>query len=145
MYRDDLAATHARVEALQADLATAQTRGALDQHRIAMMQQQLQTMQQTIARLGGHAPQQHFVHAPRGNAILALGICSLVLCALLGPIAWAMGNDEIRRIRMGLTPADAETATAAGRICGIVATAILFLLMLALVVVLASSRHAQGF
>ena len=142
MYRDDLAATHSRVESLQRDLAMAQAQGVRDQRRIAMLQSQLQVLQQTIARLGGHAPQEHIIYASRGNIILALGICSIILCSLLGPLAWAMGNDELRRIRRGLTPAGDEMSAAAGRVCGIVATAILFCLMLVLIVVLGGRSHA---
>lgn len=142
MYRDDLAATHARLESLQRDLDEAQAQGIRDQRRIAMLQSQLQVLQQTVVRLGGHAPQQHIIYASRGNIILALGICSIILCSLLGPIAWAMGNDELRRIRLGLTPAGDATSAAAGRVCGIVATAILFVVMMALIFVLAARSPA---
>jgi hypothetical protein len=144
MYRDDLAATHARLDSLQRDLDEAQAQGVRDQRRITTLQSQLQVLQQTVVRLGGSPPQQQIIHASRGNLILALGILAIILCSLLGPIAWALGNDELRRIRLGHTPPTDATAAAAGRVCGIVGTAILFLVMLMLIVFLAS-RPDQGF
>lgn len=37
-----------------------------------------------------------------GTLILVLGILSLVLCGLLGPVAWIMGNNALRNIDAGL-------------------------------------------
>ena len=35
---------------------------------------------------------------PQGTTILVLGILSLVVCQLLGPVAWVMGNNAIAEI-----------------------------------------------
>jgi hypothetical protein len=35
---------------------------------------------------------------PQGTTILVLGILSLVICQLLGPVAWIMGNNAIKEI-----------------------------------------------
>src|SRR5438128_1906635 len=34
-----------------------------------------------------------------GTVILVLGILSLVVCGLLGPVAWVMGNRDLKEIR----------------------------------------------
>ncbi len=64
----------------------------------------------------------------RGTTILVLGILGLVLnffllCGLvLGPIAWVMGNSDLREMRAGRMDPEGEGTTNAGRICGIIAT-----------------------
>jgi len=61
----------------------------------------------------------------RGTAILTLGILSLVICwPVLGPIAWIMGNTDLKEIRAGRMDPEGEGYTNAGRICGIVATCV---------------------
>jgi hypothetical protein len=59
------------------------------------------------------------------GTILALGICSLVICGLLGPIAWSMGKTELARIDRGELPPDTRGQAQAGMICGIIATILL--------------------
>ncbi len=76
---------------------------------------------------GGHpygwAPVEH----PQGTIVLVLGIVGIVMCQVVGPVAWVMGNRALAEI-------DAEPGrwsnrgnVAAGRICGIVATVLLAL------------------
>jgi hypothetical protein len=43
----------------------------------------------------------------------------------MGPIAWAMGNEEIRRMNAGQTPDDQRGSVSAGRVCGIIASCLL--------------------
>ncbi len=139
MYRDDLAATHARVEQLQRELSKASQEGATDKQRIAALSAQLAATQQALARLGGamHQRQQHYIYPSRSSTILTLGILSLVVCSVMGPIAWAMGNEEMRRMDAGQTPEDQRGSVSAGRICGIIASCFLmfggliFLMLLA--------------
>lgn len=141
MYRDDLAATHARVEQLQRELSVASRQGASDQQRIAALSAQLAATQQALARMGGMVQQrmQHYVYPSRSSTVLTLGILSLVVCSVMGPIAWAMGNEEMRRMDAGQTPEDQRGSVTAGRVCGIIATCLLmftgliFLMMLAAV------------
>jgi len=127
MYRDDLAATHARLEQLQRELIEAQSSKVTDQQRIAALSAQLVATQQALHRLGGMPQLGHgaFVLPPRGTTILVLGILSLVLCGLLGPVAWAMGNEEMRRINGGQVDPMTRGNVTAGRICGMVATVLL--------------------
>jgi hypothetical protein len=61
----------------------------------------------------------------RGTAVLTLGILSLLVCwPVLGPIAWIMGNSDLKEIRAGRMDPEGESYTNAGRICGIVATCV---------------------
>ena|SRR5438552_10592021 len=58
----------------------------------------------------------------RGALILTLGILSLVICGFLGPVAWIMGNNDLKEIKSGRMDREGEGLTQAGRICGIIAT-----------------------
>jgi predicted Zn finger-like uncharacterized protein len=61
----------------------------------------------------------------RGAMVLTLGILSLVICGLLGPVAWVMGNNDLAAMRAGRMDPAGEGITQAGRICGIIATALI--------------------
>lgn len=65
----------------------------------------------------------------RGALVLTLGILSLVMCPLqvLGPVAWVMGNNDLAAMRAGRMDRSGEGITQAGRICGIIGTALLIL------------------
>ena len=65
--------------------------------------------------------------------VLVLGILSVVVCGVLGPIAWWMGKRELDSIARGELPASGLGMTKAGYICGIVGT-VLFALTLVWVV-----------
>jgi len=128
MYRDDLAATHARLEDLQRELNSANSQQTRDRHRIAQLTAQLTATQQALARMGGMVRTQHpqqWIFPSRASTVLTLGILSLVVCSVMGPIAWAMGNEEIRRMDAGQTPDDQRGTVTAGRVCGIVASCFL--------------------
>jgi hypothetical protein len=64
----------------------------------------------------------------RGSAILTVGVLALVgliLCLpalILGPAAWAMGNNDMALIRAGRMDPAGEHGTSAGQICGMIAT-----------------------
>jgi hypothetical protein len=132
MYRNDLDATYARAEQLQRDLDQAQSQSVQDKQRIAALTAQLEAMRQALARMP-QAPQpgmpyHAFPYPSRGSTVLVLGILSLVLCTLLGPIAWSMGSEELRRIDLGQSPPAGRQGAIAGRICGIVASSLLMLI-----------------
>jgi predicted Zn finger-like uncharacterized protein len=60
----------------------------------------------------------------RAGLILALGITSLFFAhIILGPIAWILGNSDLREMRAGRMDPEGEGSTNAGRICGIIGTA----------------------
>ncbi len=66
----------------------------------------------------------------RGNAVMTLGILSLVgivltvglLSVILGPIAWVMGQTDLEEIRHGRMDPEGENSTNAGKICGMIGT-----------------------
>lgn len=59
----------------------------------------------------------------RGAAVLTIGILSLVVCGpILGPIAWVMGNNDLREMQEGRMDRTGEGITQAGRVIGIVST-----------------------
>jgi len=60
----------------------------------------------------------------RGTIILVLGILAIVtgLHLILGPIAWIMGNNDLKEIHAGRMDPEGEGMTNIGRILGMVAT-----------------------
>jgi hypothetical protein len=63
------------------------------------------------------------VEPHRGTTIMVLGILSLFVAnIILGPIAWIMGNNDLKKMRAGQMDRSGESNTNTGRICGIVGT-----------------------
>jgi len=76
-----------------------------------------------------------YLEPHRGTLILVLGILSLCMANLvLGPIAWILGNEDLKKIRAGKMDPEGESSTSTGRTCGMVGT-IIGLVLLAIVVV----------
>lgn len=76
----------------------------------------------------------------RATTALVLGILGLVVCGLCAPFAWQIGNEELRAIDAGRRDPSNRGTAQAGRILGIVGTAliaigILFLLVFGLAAV----------
>jgi len=63
----------------------------------------------------------------RGGIILALGVCSLLLCAPLGIFAWVMGNHDLTEMKRGRMDRSGEGLTQAGRILGSIATILMII------------------
>ena len=62
--------------------------------------------------------------------MLVLGILSLVVCGVLGPFAWSMGNRALREIdasQLTAQPLGGRETVNVGRILGMVATILLVL------------------
>ncbi len=61
------------------------------------------------------------------NAIvsLVLGVLGVICCGLLAPIAWYLGNQEIKAIQAGASPAAGEGIARAGMVLGIVGVVVL--------------------
>ena len=57
--------------------------------------------------------------------MLILGILGLVLCQVISPFAWVMGNRVVREIDASGGQLGGRSTANAGRICGIVGTALL--------------------
>jgi len=67
----------------------------------------------------------------QATAVFVLGLLSIVTCmAILGPIAWALGHAERKKVKAGLV-ADNGLLTA-GYVMGIISTILLGLYVLAL-------------
>ncbi|MFN8193302.1 MAG: DUF4190 domain-containing protein [Nocardioidaceae bacterium] len=79
------------------------------------------------------APANH----PQATLILILGILSLVVCGLLGPVAWVMGNRAKAEIDAAGGAIGGRDMVQAGRIIGIIATVLMVLALLVVILVFA--------
>ncbi len=61
----------------------------------------------------------------QATTILVLGILGLILCQVLAPFAWVMGNRELAAIDSGLRSPENRSTANAGKILGIVGTVFL--------------------
>jgi hypothetical protein len=141
MYRNEWEAAVARASALEQQLRDAQSGQQADAATIAHLTQQLQHANADLARLRGQGGYGYPPPPPaygyggyaagyggmypvpaRGGTILVYGILSLVVCGIFGPIAWSMGNEELRRIDRGEVDPSTRGNVTAGRICGMVAS-----------------------
>ncbi len=93
---------------------------------------------------GGQYPQ----HPPRsvsGGLILTLGILSLLVCNLLGPVAAIMGGNAVGAIDRGEADPNERGSANTGRILRIISTVFLVLSVLVVLVAVASPGFRQGF
>jgi uncharacterized membrane protein YjgN (DUF898 family) len=88
-------------------------------------------------------PQQRADH-PQAVLILVLGILSLVLCSLLGPVAWVMGRRALAEIDQSGGQLGGRSMVLAGYICGIIGSAVIIIAVVTLVVLLIVSLVATG-
>jgi hypothetical protein len=58
----------------------------------------------------------------RATTSLILGILGFVCCQLCAPFAWYMGNQEIKAIKAGQSPAAGQGFATAGMVLGIIGT-----------------------
>ncbi len=70
------------------------------------------------------------------TTILILGILSLVVCAVMGPIAWWMGKAELQQMDAGLVSNQDRGSVNAGYICGIIGTVLMGISLLMILFVL---------
>jgi len=71
----------------------------------------------------------------QATTVLVLGILGIVICGILAPFAWNMGNKELAAIDAGRRPPENRGTANAGRILGIVGSvllgiAVIFLILL---------------
>jgi uncharacterized membrane protein YjgN (DUF898 family) len=62
---------------------------------------------------------------PQATTVLVLGILGVVVCGLVGPFAWTMGNRVVREIDASGGQWGGRTEANVGRILGIVSTVLL--------------------
>ena len=79
---------------------------------------------------------QYYPEDSQATTVLVLGILSLVLCQILGPIAWVMGNNELAGIDAGRRPPQNRGTAQAGRILGIISTVLMIIGVVFLVIFL---------
>jgi hypothetical protein len=80
------------------------------------MVEEQQIISSAVAQAGAQRP----LKAHRGGAVLALGILGLVVCFILGVVAWVMGNNDLREMDIGVMDPAGRSMTQAGKVCGIV-------------------------
>ena len=68
---------------------------------------------------------QRYPEPSQATTILVLGILGLIICGVLAPFAWVMGNKELAAIDGGLRPPENRGTANAGRILGIIGTVLL--------------------
>jgi uncharacterized membrane protein YjgN (DUF898 family) len=87
-------------------------------------------------------PQDH----PQSTTVLVLGILGLVMCQIISPIAWVMGNRVVREIDASGGTLGGRANANAGRICGMIGTALIGLGLLvvaaAVIIVVAGAASA---
>jgi hypothetical protein len=66
----------------------------------------------------------------RATTTLVLGVLSILCCQFLGPVAWYLGNQELKAIASGASPVSGEGVTKAGKILGIIGTVLLAIVCL---------------
>jgi hypothetical protein len=52
--------------------------------------------------------------------VLVFGILGLVVCVILGIVAWVMGKNDLREMDAGLMDPAGRGLTQAGKICGMI-------------------------
>lgn len=93
---------------------------------------------------GGPGYGQGPVDHPQGMLILILGILSIACVQLLGPFAWVMGNKAIREIDANPTAYSNRGIVQAGRICGIIGTVLLVVVVIAVIGLIAAGAFTSA-
>jgi len=70
---------------------------------------------------------QYYQEDSQATTVLVLGILGLVLCQILGPFAWVMGNKELAAIDDGRRTPDNRGTAQAGKVLGIIATVLMII------------------
>jgi hypothetical protein len=78
-----------------------------------------------------------YPEASQATTVLVLGIIAIVVCQLLGPVAWVMGNNELAAIDAGRRPPENRGTANAGRILGIISTVLLAVAIIFVILIVA--------
>jgi hypothetical protein len=73
---------------------------------------------------------------PQGTTILVLGILSLVVCQIMGPIAWVMGSKAQKEIDLDPARYTNRGNVVAGKILGIIASVLLIVSVVAWIAII---------
>jgi len=66
----------------------------------------------------------------RGGIVLALGILGIVVCFILGIVAWVMGKNDLNEMDAGIMDPSGRGLTQAGKICGMVSVVLQIIVLL---------------
>lgn len=77
------------------------------------------------------------IEHPQGTTILVMGILGIVLCPILAPVAWVMGNTAIREIDAQPGRYSNRGVVQAGRLCGMIYTGFVLLMIVGAFVLIA--------
>lgn len=81
---------------------------------------------------------------PRGAMILTLGILGVIgsffMCGVTGPLAWSLGNRELRAIREGRSLAADQGSVRVGKVLGMIGTIIWIAYVLGMILYVALHR-----
>ena len=93
--------------------------------------------------LGGPGPAQN---APNATTALVLGILSVVLCPLLGPVAWSLGRKAEQSVDASGGALGGRGVATAGKVLGIIGTIFVVLLVVGVaIVIVAGGEIDSGF
>ena len=83
-------------------------------------------------------------NAPNGTTALVLGILSVVICPLLGPVAWSLGRRAEQSVDESGGALGGRGVATAGKVLGIIGTIILALIVLAIVIAIVAGGEIDG-
>ena len=86
-----------------------------------------------------------YPEASQATTILVLGILGLIICGVLAPIAWVMGNNELEAIQAGRRPPENRGTANAGRILGIIWTVLLAISVIVIILLVAGAITFSAF
>lgn len=76
---------------------------------------------------------QPYPEPSQATTALVLGILGIVICQVLGPFAWSMGQKEMQAIDAGRRPPENRGTANAAKILGIVGTVLLGIAIIGLI------------
>jgi len=83
-------------------------------------------------------------YAPGAVAAIVLGILSIVLLPLLGPVAWAIGRSAEHAVDASGGELEGRGLATTGKVLGMIGTVLLIALIAALVLLLATGGGSGG-
>jgi uncharacterized membrane protein YjgN (DUF898 family) len=86
-----------------------------------------------------------YPESSQATTVLVLGILGVVVCGILAPIAWAMGNTELEAIDTGRRPPENRGTANAGRILGIIGTVLLAIGIIFVILLLVGAFTISSF
>lgn len=70
-------------------------------------------------------PQEHYPEDSQATLALVLGILGIIVCGIIAPFAWSIGNTEVNAIDAGKRDPANRGMGQAGKILGIIGTVLL--------------------